>query len=853
MRKFSILSIFISVYLVCACLAFADNQTPASNNSFDNTQERIDKQETALTKARAGMLYQQALSLYRHRKYAEARDGFASVEKLTPGYKSTRAYLKYIDRYMAKQQQREQREKQRILEKQRQQEQEFRKKQEEHQEWVEGQKAKEQAKPGVVTNQPVQEPPPKATPVKDNKIQQVEEVQLLGELARKSSMLYQQISALADDRSTVIAKKKLARTEEVLSNLEQEKQKALIQMRENEQRRHQQELKEKDKFRLQQAQQAYDEAINLLRTKDFDGAKKKFLEVETIQPNFKSTHDYLSNINQNRDKVQQEAFAEKTREDERKSEEEREKVREQEIQKNAQDQQQHKEKQIQERQQLAQIARQAANINDDILKSIKAKDYLGAKAKFDELETTMENLKDLKEIMSHEKEEENLAKLQAKQQQQMEQEKQRILKEKHLFGDSKQGSRQETWQAKEAQLFKEKENRRQREIIFRQGLDLYRAKKYPAAKIIFADLASQGDSRANPYLKKIDRLIHEDVIKANNYQERERSDYLADRLRQQRLKSVIEIQQRQRQKQLTQELEKQKKIFEQERQQEQRRIQMLRTEERQWQRLDAQRQHMEAKVHRQKEEYHFRKVQPASVRSSQVESQSHVNVSSSGGFKHVTPVQNGQSKEDLRKQKEEARKKLEEQRKQEADQKDKDRQKKTQDLKDKKKQEIKQKEEARKKEAELLRQKAEQKEKESLEKHKAQEQAHLEEQHKIELEKDLEERQKKLEEERRVIHQQLNNGVEAIYRNALRLYRSGDYQAAAVRFSDVQDLIPNYKNAGEYLKKSQARNKSATSLPVVSKTLASPEAINNPQNATKSAQKDELSKALDLFETNNIK
>ena len=64
----------------------------------------------------------------------------------------------------------------------------------------------------------------------------------------------------------------------------------------------------------------------------------------------------------------------------------------------------------------------------------------------------------------------------------------------------------------------------------------------------------------------------------------------------------------------------------------------------------------------------------------------------------------------------------------------------------------------------------------------------------------LKERQQKLENERQAIRQQLESGVETMYAEALKLYKSGNYQAAATRFSDIQDLIPNYKNTDQYLK-----------------------------------------------------
>ena len=79
-------------------------------------------------------------------------------------------------------------------------------------------------------------------------------------------------------------------------------------------------------------------------------------------------------------------------------------------------------------------------------------------------------------------------------------------------------------------------------------------------------------------------------------------------------------------------------------------------------------------------------------------------------------------------------------------------------------------------------------------------------------------RQDQLEARREAIRKQLEDGVEAMYQEALRVYQKGDYAAAADKFKDVRDIIPGYKRSEQYM--DEARQKSLTvNLQVVSKVL----------------------------------
>jgi len=94
------------------------------------------------------------------------------------------------------------------------------------------------------------------------------------------------------------------------------------------------------------------------------------------------------------------------------------------------------------------------------------------------------------------------------------------------------------------------------------------------------------------------------------------------------------------------------------------------------------------------------------------------------------------------------------------------------------------------------------------------------------------ETQAQLESRRAIVRKQLEDGVEAMYQEALSLYKQGDYTDAANRFKDVQDIIPGYKSSGQYM--DDARSKSIAEVP------ASPSV----------SHQDVVSKTLDLFDPN---
>ena len=76
------------------------------------------------------------------------------------------------------------------------------------------------------------------------------------------------------------------------------------------------------------------------------------------------------------------------------------------------------------------------------------------------------------------------------------------------------------------------------------------------------------------------------------------------------------------------------------------------------------------------------------------------------------------------------------------------------------------------------------------------------------MERQERQRQADLEAQREAVRKQLENGIEIMYQEAMRVYNQGDYVAAAAKFKDVQDILPGYKRAEQYM--DDARMKSLT-------------------------------------------
>ena len=468
----------------------------------DRRQEIVRKEREAKEQLtnQAEADYAAALYLYKDNKYIEAKERFEVVEKELPGYKATEHYLAQIQEDIADQKRRQEQikliEQQRKKEEPSQQRQEEikpspelqqqkpepqraslpqrgyeqvpgiekkeqlrREKEDEAFEELRKQRQEDQQKKEQEVNQQIQseeeqvakEPTERQKwvekekekqvneviasveerPKKElSKEQQVQEAQLLADLAQQSSKLYLEITELADDKDTIVAKQKLAKVDKVLNNLKQEKEQNLLQMHQDQQR------------------------------------------------------------------AQQEVLAERSREEERQSQHEQSRIKVQEEQ-----------ERVNQKKQLIKIAQKAAKLNDEILRLTNAKNYTGAKLKFAQLEKTMINLRNAKETIN----------------------------------------RQAQLDAQEIRLLKEKEERRQGDVNLRRGVDLFKAKKYKQAKVIFSALASSGDDRASSYLIKIDHLTEDNGGKEKNNTKLQPSEYLTQRLSRQKQEEVANEKQQEEQ------------------------------------------------------------------------------------------------------------------------------------------------------------------------------------------------------------------------------------------------------------------------------------------------------------------
>jgi hypothetical protein len=157
----------------------------------------------------------------------------------------------------------------------------------------------------------------------------------------------------------------------------------------------------------------------------------------------------------------------------------------------------------------------------------------------------------------------------------------------------------------------------------------------------------------------------------------------------------------------------------------------------------------------------------------------------------------------------------------------------------------------RKHREEILRQQ----EQERQERIKKEEIIRQEDQRRQGLQRQERERQAQLEARRLALRKRLEEGVEAMYQEALGLYKQGEYTAAADRFKDVQDIIPGYKRSGKYM--DEARVKSlGRNLQEVPASDMSLDSKNHPVSSaggvgSKSvSNQDNVSKALDLFDPN---
>ncbi len=128
------------------------------------------------------------------------------------------------------------------------------------------------------------------------------------------------------------------------------------------------------------------------------------------------------------------------------------------------------------------MAEKADRFDQEVARLVKARKYGAAKAKFNEFQTAMAgDLGTLKASVTAQREAVN-------------------AKNKRRSDVLNRGTYQ-----------------RLEQNFFRQGIDLYKMKNYEAARIIFSELAYQGNAAAKAYLKKTDHVIEEQYLPKNHF------------------------------------------------------------------------------------------------------------------------------------------------------------------------------------------------------------------------------------------------------------------------------------------------------------------------------------------------
>jgi len=614
-------------------------------------------------KEQAQFLYAAAVRLYDNKNMDDALDKFKDIEKLLPDYRSTRTYIARIE-------QREIDQQKQLLDSQKKAQEESLRKENSAKKFQEeslrkensAKKAQEESLrkknsasklpvvvpspvvaapvitspapvPIAVVAAPVIQAAPVPAPVQPKPEQnnmpdqvkvaisledQQKQAQDIAVLAEKSAQLYRQIADVADDKSTVQTKRKMAQVDEILNNLKESKERLLRQMREEQWRHQQEESRTKQQERRAEAQKVYQDGLEYLRSHEYAKAKIKFLELENIIPDYKSSHRYLSRAEEGLKKAsaqavtsyeQREALHLKQLQDKQNIEEMRRAQEEKE-----------KQSKIEQEQQAAleNLTQKASSINDDIIRLSKQQDLEAMKVKFNELENTVTALTTLKDEMAKVKDrklrEKQLARETIRQHNKMILAQKREDQQIHAYYRAQPLREYRpvlSNQPDNADQFKRRDIMQEQNMLFTEGVDRYEHKKYTQAKLLFGELADQNDRRAEAWLKKVDRAITRELLRSQEGEEKERTAFLADQLKAQRELIVIQERERQRQKKLTEELEQQKRIYEDDRLLQLRKEETIKAQERERQRHEAKRLRLERDNEKQQAMLRFHKIQIA--------------------------------------------------------------------------------------------------------------------------------------------------------------------------------------------------------------------------------------------------
>ena len=560
----------------------------------------------------------------------------------------------------------------------------------------------------------------------------------------------------------------------------------------------------------------------------------------------------------------------------------------------------------QQQAQLQVLAQKASAINDDIIRLSKDQDYEGMKVKFSELENTVNVLTTLKDEMNkakdHQEREKQLVQESIAHRDQVIKDQEQEDKQIHAYND--QGLKKETLpilsnQPSDVEIYKNREIVQEQNVLFSEAVDRYENKKYTQAKLLFGELADQHDRRAEVWLKKVDRAITRELLRSQEGEERERTAFIEDQLKAQRQLEAIQVRERERQKRLSEELERQKRIYEDDQLLQIQKEQTMKAQVRERERQEQKRRRLEESNEKQQENYRFHRIPVAAKPPSSsaiggnsgaiaseakpsLNAQKMAAPSSAPGNEikiqpqakpvAVPPAMNAAQlkaqidfsnkrkayldskfKKELKEQERQARiKAAADARQKRIEEKEKERER----QKELKAQQAQAKADAlvqeKKHREEFLREQAQERE----EKIKQEEIVREETKRQQEMEQQERQRQAELEIQREAVRKQLEQGVEAMYQEALGMYNQGNFTAAADKFKDIQDILPGYKHSEQYMDESRQKSMVIETPQVLINSPSAQETnTTTPPPAaspvsTPVSHQDDVSKALDLFDPN---
>lgn len=518
-------------------------------SAFKNQeQERIRRLESerGYSAGEVEKVYQTAVSLYRQKKYLAAKDEFEKVDEMFPDHKATRSYLMLIARDIEKDQED-------LIEKKVKEEAAALKKEKEDwknsletKEKEQDIKSKEQAE--VAYRDAVELFNAKDYSAAREKFQNVDWV--LPDYKETARYLAKIDVALRSKEKDIEDKERKRRLEE-----EDQARRAQREQEEREAKRKRQENEEQLKRVNDEAQFAYDAAMSLYAKRLYLQAKDKFLEVEKISPEFKSTKQYLA-------KIEKDISAENQRLEEERRKVLEQKQKEDDLAKQKEDERKRKERELAEKQRQDKLLAEAEALYQEAVNDYKLKDYKSAKTKFERLQNVYLGYKSVVKYLSRididiAKEEkrqisEKQKAIEERQRQEIREkaqkvEEERIARKKQEDGKAleKEQEAQRKKEEKEARLAKEKEERanrlkekeeadkkRQEELetarqqkeqdkiaqdkekqfmaevnhSYKEAISLYKQKRYDEAKTKFEELQGlAGDYKeTKTYLRRID-------------------------------------------------------------------------------------------------------------------------------------------------------------------------------------------------------------------------------------------------------------------------------------------------------------------------------------------------------------